>query len=139
MSAINNIYLLKKPKRDFMKGFLLLIFTCQFALAQSINNDTLAPNQVDANGLKQGYWIVLNTVKKLPNYPAEAKVEEGKFTDSKKIGIWKTFFPGGNLKSEITFVNGFPKGRLVVYDSLFSRRVLAEGVFENGFFVPKKP
>ena len=116
-----------------MKGFLLLIFTCQFALAQSINNDTLAPNQVDANGLKQGYWIVLNTIKKLPNYPAEAKVEEGKFTDSKKIGIWKTFFPGGNLKSEITYTNNRPSGYAKMYYE--NGKLQEEGLWENNRWV----
>lgn len=116
-----------------MKGFLLLFFTCQIGLAQSINNDTLAPNQVDANGLKQGYWIVLNTVKKLPNYPAEAKVEEGKFADSKKIGIWKTYFPSGNLKSEITYTNNRPSGYAKMYYE--NGKLQEEGNWENNRWV----
>lgn len=92
-----------------MKKPLLFIFICQTAIAQSTNSDTL--NQMDpATGLKQGYWIVLNSVKKLPNYSMEAKVEEGTFVDSKKMGIWKMFFPNGNIKSEITFTNNKPSG-----------------------------
>ena len=68
-----------------------------------------------ATGLKQGYWIVLNSVKKLPDYPAEAKVEEGKYTDSKKIGVWKNYFANGNIKSEITFTNNRPSGYAKMY------------------------
>ncbi len=112
-----------------MKKLLLFILICQSAIAQSTNSDTLAPNQVDANGLKQGYWIVFNSVKKLPNYPAEAKVEEGKFADSKKTGIWKMFFPNGNIKSEITFTNNRPSGYARMYYE--NGKVQEEGNWEN--------
>lgn len=117
-----------------MKGFLLLLFTCRIALAQSTNNDTLNNiNQVDPSGLKQGYWIVYNTIKKLPAYPAEAKVEEGKFVDSKKIGVWKTYFPEGNIKSEITYINNRPSG----YAKMFypNGKVQEEGNWENNRWV----
>ena len=115
-----------------MKGFLLLIFTCQIALAQSTNSDTL--NQIDpSTGLRQGYWIVKNDIKKLPNYPIEAKVEEGKFADSKKIGIWKMYFPGGTLKSEITYTDNRPKGYAKMYYE--NGKLQEEGQWENSRWV----
>lgn len=116
-----------------MKKLLLFILICQTAIAQSNNTDTLAQNAVDANGLKQGYWIVLNTVKKLPNYAMEAKVEEGKFADSKKIGIWKMYFPNGNIKSEITFTNNRPSGYAKMYYE--NGKVQEEGNWENNRWV----
>jgi antitoxin component YwqK of YwqJK toxin-antitoxin module len=121
-----------RNKRKFMKGFLLLIFTCRIALAQSSNSDTL--NQIDSNtGLKQGYWIVKNDIKKLPNYPAEAKVEEGKFADSKKIGVWKMYFPNGNIKSEITYTDNRPKGYAKMYYD--NGKLQEEGMWENNRWV----
>ncbi len=128
MDSIIAVLLLKGTKRNFMKQFLLLIFTCQVALAQSVNSDTL--NQVDpATGYKQGYWIVFNSIKKLPNYPADSKVEEGKFTDSKKIGVWKTYYASGVLKSEITYTNNRPSGYAKMYYE--NGKLQEEGNWEN--------
>ena len=111
-----------------MKRFLLLIFICKIAIAQSTNSDTL--NQVDpASGLKQGYWIVYNSIKKLPAYPADSKVEEGKFADSKKIGMWKMYYPNGNIKSEITYTDNRPKGYAKMYYE--NGKVQEEGMWDN--------
>ena len=111
-----------------MRKLLLFLFICQSALAQSTTNDTI--NQVDATtGLKKGYWILKNDVKKLPDYPAEAKVEEGRFTDSKKIGIWKMYFPSGKLKSEITYVNNKASGYAKMYYE--NGNLQEEGNWEN--------
>ncbi|MBI3501519.1 MAG: toxin-antitoxin system YwqK family antitoxin [Bacteroidetes bacterium] len=115
-----------------MKQFLLLIFFCKIAYAQSTNSDTL--NQTDAaTGLKQGYWIVYNSIKKLPAYPAEAKVEEGRFADSKKIGIWKMYYPSGILKSEITYTDNRPKGYAKMYYE--NGKLQEEGQWENNRWV----
>lgn len=114
------------------KNCLLLIFACQVAQAQSAGSDTL--NQVDpTTGLKQGYWIIYNSIKKLPNYPTEAKVEEGRFTDSKKVGIWKMFWPNGNLKSEITYTDNRPKGYAKMYYE--NGNLQEEGLWENNRWV----
>lgn len=122
------IHLLQDIKLKYMKEFLLLILSCQVAVAQSVNSDTL--NQVDpSTGFKQGYWIVFNSIKKLPNYPAESKVEEGRFADSKKTGVWKTFYPGGNIKSEITYTNNRPSGYAKMYYE--NGKIQEEGNWEN--------
>lgn len=115
-----------------MKKLLLFIFICQTAIAQSTNSDTL--NQIDpATGNKVGYWIVLNSVKKLPNYSMEAKVEEGKYAESKKVGIWKMYFPSGNIKSEITYTNNKPSGYAKMYYE--NGKVQEEGNWENNRWV----
>ena len=81
MNADKGILLLLRLVNAPMKKTLLFFFICRIATAQSSNGDTL--NQVDAStGLRQGYWVVLNSVKKLPTYPMEAKVEEGRFADN---------------------------------------------------------
>lgn len=132
MRAINGLFLLMKIKPRFMKQFLLLLFVCKIAIAQSVNSDTL--NQVDpATGLKHGYWIVYNSIKKLPAYPAEAKVEEGTFADSKKIGIWKMYFPNGTVKSEITYIDNRPKGYAKMYYE--NGKLQEEGLWENNRWV----
>jgi antitoxin component YwqK of YwqJK toxin-antitoxin module len=132
MNANYPLLLPYKSKQDVMKKLLLFVLICQSALAQSTNSDTL--NQVDAStGLKQGYWIVLNNIKKLPDYPAEAKVEEGKFADNKKIGVWKMYFPNGTTKSEITYTNNRPSGYAKMYYE--NGKVQEEGNWENNRWV----
>lgn len=101
-----------------MRRLLLVIFfiTYKISTAQSfeiINQDTI--NFVDANNLKQGYWIFFGRMKKLPGYKDDQKVEEGKFTDSRKVGIWKKYFPNGNLNHQITYENGRPNGDYINY------------------------
>ena len=129
LNEINSLFLSYESKRNTMKKLLLFIFICQSALAQSVNSDTLQNYTDPATGLKQGYWILTNVIKKLPDYPAEAKVEEGKFTDSKKIGIWKMYFPSGKLKSEITYTNNRPSGYAKMYYE--SGKLQEEGNWEN--------
>lgn len=69
-------------------------------------------NITDAEGKKQGYWIVVNNMKKPPleNFKNDAKVEEGKYVNDMKNGIWRTYFPNGNKSSEVTYVNNTMNG-----------------------------
>jgi hypothetical protein len=116
-----------------MKGLLLLILFCQSAFAQPSGNDTLQNFTDPATGFKQGHWVILNKVKKLPDYPAEAKVEEGKFVDSKKDGIWKMYFANGTVKSEITYTNNRPSGYAKIYYP--NGKLQEEGNWENNRWV----
>lgn len=110
-----------------MRKLPLFILILQASVALCGVKDSV--NQVDSEGRKQGYWIIKNDVKKLPNYSMEAKVEEGSFTDSKKIGIWKTYFPNGNLKNEITYDNNRQFGYAKAYYE--SGELQEEGQWEN--------
>jgi antitoxin component YwqK of YwqJK toxin-antitoxin module len=72
------------------------------------NGDTI--NVTDASGQRQGYWRIKNAEKNLPGYEPEQVVEEGKYINGKKEGVWKQYFPNDKLKSEITYVNNIPNG-----------------------------
>jgi antitoxin component YwqK of YwqJK toxin-antitoxin module len=113
---------------------ILLFITCKIGLAQSYelyNKDTI--NFVDATGKKQGKWIIFNRTKKLPQYPADAKVEEGKFTDSRKVGKWIEYYPNGNPKNRITFENGRPNGYAIMYHE--NGKISEEGMWKNNRWV----
>jgi len=77
------------------------------------NNDTI--NKIDENNLKQGFWIFFGRDKKLANYKADQKVEEGSFRDNRKMGIWKKYFSNGKLQNEITYQNSRPNGYAKIY------------------------
>lgn len=113
------------------KIFLILLFvTYQISVAQSFestNQDTVG--YIDANNLKQGYWKFLGIMKKLPGYKDDQVVEEGKFTDNRKVGKWKKYFPSGNVDSEITYENGRPNGYYINYYD--NGKVQEEGMWVN--------
>lgn len=110
-----------------MKKLLLIILfiTVKIGFAQS--NDTI--NFTDVNGLKQGRWVYTGKDKNLPNYQPENKVEEGKYADSRKNGLWVTYWPNGNKKSEITFINNTAKGYAKMYYE--DGKLSEEGNWEN--------
>lgn len=86
---------------------LLLVTSSSFAQA-STSVDTL--NRVDEMGRKQGYWKVAAPVAEKPGYANGQLVEEGRYTNSKRIGLWKRYWPNGNVMSEITYQMGRPRG-----------------------------
>lgn len=102
-----------------MKNFWILFFlflSSTAAFSQSfeiIDGDTL--NRRDENKRKQGKWIVKAKAKQNPNYQLGQTVEEGHYENSRKVGLWKTYFPNGKLKSEINFKNGRPMGPYTLY------------------------
>lgn len=119
-----------------MKKLLLIVLfiTVKASLAQSfelVNNDTI--NYTDANNLRQGFWQILNKIKKLPGYREDQKVEEGRYADSKKTGIWRQFFPTGNPKNEITYANNRPSGHAKMYFE--NGNIMEEGLWENNRWV----
>lgn len=67
-------------------------------------------NSTDASGQRQGFWQIKNSEKNLPGYEPDQIVEEGRFVNGKKEGVWKQYYPNDKLKSEITYVNNIPNG-----------------------------
>ena len=67
------------------------------------NGDTI--NKLVA-GRKQGLWIVKADPLKYFDFKEGAVIEEGKYKSSRKEGLWKTYYPNGNPKSEITYERG---------------------------------
>lgn len=70
-------------------------------------NDASEKQYTDANGRKQGYWIIMDADKKppIPGYPPDAKIEEGKYIDDKREGIWVEYLPGGEIKRKVKYAN----------------------------------
>lgn len=99
-------------KLKIMRRLIFLLFLLpQFVLAQV--------NQVDANGLKQGFWQKKQANGRL--------LYEGYFKDGKPVGEWKRYHPGGQLKALIIY-----KGD-TAYTQLFDvwRKKVAEGNYVN--------
>ncbi|MDZ4750984.1 MAG: toxin-antitoxin system YwqK family antitoxin [Flavobacteriales bacterium] len=72
-------------------------------------------NRIDNNGMRQGYWVIKGQMLNDASYKPDATVEEGNYKDNRKEGVWRKFWPNGNLRSEITFEMGRPYGAYKVF------------------------
>jgi antitoxin component YwqK of YwqJK toxin-antitoxin module len=113
---------------------LMILFLCsvsQICKAQTfeiIQGDTV--NMTDANGLRQGRWLVTNKTKKLPGYGPDQLIEETNYKDGKKEGIKKQYYADGKLKSEVPYQNNIPKGNSRTYYP--NGNLSEEGTWKNG-------
>ncbi len=98
---------LGKPRSATFALVLVLSAHCALAQAGTVA-DTL--NRTDDTGRKQGWWQVQAPVANKPEYQAGQLVEEGSYTDNKRVGTWKRYWPNGKALSEINYVLGRPKG-----------------------------
>ncbi len=116
-----------------MKKLLYILITvCGASFAQSqsqevIGKDTV--NRIDGDGKKQGKWILLGKHKPGTCYQAEQKIEEGKYQDNRKTGIWVEYFCNGNMKNKLTFVSGRPDGYAIMYHE--NGKISEEGNWKN--------
>lgn len=121
--------------------FVIVLIISKSLLAQAGASDSL--NVLDADGKKQGHWVVMNNMKKppLPDYNSTQKVEEGKYKDDKKTGVWIMYFPNGNKRSEITWQNNSKNGYAKIYYE--TGEVMEEGDWKgsywSGAYVMKYP
>lgn len=119
--------------------WILLFFVFSFGYAQpqsfelDPSNGKDSINIIDFSGLKQGRWIIFGKSKPNTCYQPTAKVEEGKYADNKKSGIWKEYFCNGNTKSKITFQNGRQDGYAILYHD--NGKVSEEGVWKTNKWV----
>ncbi len=113
----------------------MLMIASKLVVAQTFElingKDTI--NLTDVAGKRQGKWIVTNKLVNKPCYTADQKVEEGKYTDGKKTGIWKEFYCNNNLKSEITYENNRPSGYAKMYHE--NGKMKEEGLWKNNRWV----
>jgi antitoxin component YwqK of YwqJK toxin-antitoxin module len=119
-----------------MKKFTLIILfvVCKVGLAQSFSvkgKDTI--NVLDANGKRQGKWVINGKFANLPEYAPEAIVEEGKYLNSLKVDIWKHYFPNGNLQNKLTYENNRPNGYAIMYHE--NGKISEEGNWKNNRWV----
>ncbi len=92
---------------------LTMAVQCSFAQVGGAGQDTL--NRVDGSGKKQGFWKVTAPTVDKPGYPNGALVEEGQYTNSRRVGTWKRYWPNGNVMSEISYQMGRPRGEYKTY------------------------
>lgn len=107
-----------------MKTATLSIFSL-FLFAATAVADPMVPepggqdtiNRLDENGKKTGYWIIKGKDKPRARYGADQKIEEGNYAVSRKVGLWKKYYPNtdNTIQSEITYSRGRPNGPYVVY------------------------
>lgn len=90
-------------------------------------------NFIDALGKKQRKWIVFGKTKPNTCYTPDAKVEEGNYTDNKKVGKWKEYYCNGNMKNNIEFNNGRPDGYAIMYNE--NGKISEEGTWKNNRWV----
>lgn len=100
-----------------------------FAVTAQASSTGEVTNRTDANGQKQGFWQITGAMSSEAGYRADRIVEEGHFTDNRRTGIWKKYYPTGAIRSEITYKNGFPHGPYRIYYP--SGTVEEEGDWQN--------
>src|SRR3989338_2541016 len=114
------------------KQLVLLVCFLTFGIvgwSYNGNNDQDGLNKSDAKG-KQGKWIYYGKDRPEAGIPAEGKVEEGKYVDDRKEGIWIKYHNDGvtpKLKGE--YENNRPKGNYTKYHQ--NGKVKEVGNFEK--------
>jgi len=103
-----------------MKLLLLLTLTLTLGYTSAADNNGQGedePGKTDANGKKQGHWIVKGKHQPEKKYPMEDKIKEGDFKDSRKTGEWTFYYVGNVPKLKTTFVNNKASGKYIKYHS----------------------
>jgi antitoxin component YwqK of YwqJK toxin-antitoxin module len=106
---------------------ILAVFAITFSFAKSGSQNS--GGTTDANGLRQNHWVIYNSMRHLPGYADDAKVEEGDYKDNMKQGIWISYYPNGAVKSKITFKDNRPEGYAITYFQ--NGNVNEEGTWSN--------
>ena len=124
-------------KLKFKWIFLVFVLSYGHAQPQSFeldpSNGKDSINIIDFTGLKQGRWIIFGKTKPNTCYQPTSKIEEGKYADNKKNGIWKEYFCNGNTKNKITFQNGRPDGYAIMYHE--NGKISEEGTWKTNKWV----
>src|SRR3954469_21078361 len=118
------------------KNLSLALFLISSVVMHGQTWELLGPdtiNKVDAEGKKQAKWVLLGKHKPGTCYQPDQKAEEGKYTDNKKTDKWLEYYCNGNMKNQLTFVNGRPDG----YAKMFHEngKICEEGVWKNNRWV----
>lgn len=122
-----------------MKKFYLIIIFLVYQICQGqsqsyeLANGKDTINLIDANGKKQGKWILRGKHKPGSCYQTEQKVEEGKYAENKKTGKWIEYYCNGNMKNQLTFQNGRPDGYAIMYHE--NGKISEEGNWKNNRWV----
>lgn len=116
-------------------SLLLFIFTLSFQVKAviSLGDQDGKINVTDAQGKKQGKWIYYGKDRPESGIPPTGKVEEGKYVDDRKEGIWIKYHIDGKTPSlKGNYVNNRPIGK---YTRYYDNGVVKEnGTFEKGVY-----
>ncbi|MBK8615114.1 MAG: toxin-antitoxin system YwqK family antitoxin [Flavobacteriales bacterium] len=94
-------------------GLAMGLFTHAAVQGGTAAPDTL--NRVDEMGRKQGFWRIEAPKVEKPGYTDGQLIEQGRYANSKRVGVWQSYWPSGKVKSEISYQMGRPKGDYVTY------------------------
>jgi antitoxin component YwqK of YwqJK toxin-antitoxin module len=87
-------------------------------------------NQYDSEGNKDGYWEEIVLIFK----------HKGNYVNGRKNGVWKSYWPDGDIKDKIEYENGQKHGTSIVYDYDYlvkGKPYEIKKLFINGKFVKK--
>ncbi len=106
-----------RPNRySFLPAFgFALLSIGQGALAQASTSSPDTLNRLDEMGRKQGWWQINAPLENKPDYSNGQLIEEGKYTNSKRSGVWRRYWPNGKVMSEIAYQMGRPRGQYKTY------------------------
>lgn len=90
-------------------------------------------NKTDYYNCKQGKWLLMGKHKPQACYKKDQLVEEGKYFNNRKEGLWVEYYCLGNIKSKIPFEDGKPKGHCIVYHQ--NGKVSEEGDYKNNRYI----
>ncbi len=94
--------------------FFTLLFAALFGFGAYAGEDGEL-NRIDANGQRQGYWIIKGYMVEENGFGANSTVEEGHYINGNKEGLWKRYYPSGSLRNEITYRGDAPFGAYTIY------------------------
>jgi len=120
-----------------MRNYVLIaIFSLLSSLMQGqgweiFGRDTV--NKVDGEGKKQDKWVLLGKHKPGTCFQLDQKAEEGRYRDNKKVERWLEYYCNGNMKNQLTFVNGRPDGYAKLYHE--NGKISEEGMWKNNRWV----
>lgn len=116
---------------------LLFLFVSFVNLGWSLeieyDQDDKNLNKKDDQGRKQGKWVYYGKDRPESGIPAEGKVEEGKYVDDRKEGIWIKYHNDGvtpKLKGE--YENNRPRGAYTKFHA--NGKVKEIGTFEKNMY-----
>ena len=109
----------------------LIYIACFLFFSNGFGQDTL--NVTDQDGKKQGYWIYLGKDRPDAGIPAEGKIEEGKYIDDRKEGVWIKYHNDGVTPKLIgDFCKNRPCGNYSKYYESGSMR--EKGIFKKNLY-----
>lgn len=107
--------------------FILLLFIVLSAVSQTsetYNGHVI--NRTDEYGVKKGKWLFFNSDR-------DKIVEQGEYFEDQKEGKWIKYYPNGNVKQELTYVNNKPDGYAKTYYE--DGTIAEEGIWKNNKWV----